>query len=250
MPMSLPLGPPLRGSLRRLIDAVLPPRCLACGATVETPGTLCVGCWSDLDWLAPPLCAACGLPFEFDQGAEALCGGCLAERPSYGRARAALRYDDSSKAMLLRFKHADRTEAAPSFAAWMGRAGAELLEEADWLAPVPLHRRRLFERRYNQSALLALALGRARGRPVIADLLLRRRHTPSQGRLSRAERRKNVAGAFAVTPRHQAELPGRRVLLIDDVMTTGATLEACARTLLRGGAAHVDALTLGRVLRR
>ncbi|MEX1306286.1 MAG: ComF family protein [Rhodovibrionaceae bacterium] len=238
----------LRAAAFRLIDAVLPPRCLACGTTVETPGTLCVGCWSALDWLAPPLCAACGLPFEFEQGPDALCGGCLAERPAYGRARAALRYDDASKAMLLRFKHADRTEAAPSFAAWMGRAGAELLAEADWLAPVPLHRRRLFERRYNQAALLAHALGR--GKPVIADLLLRKRYTPSQGRRSRAERQKNVAGAFAVAPRHRAALAGKKVLLIDDVMTTGATLEACAKTLLRGGAAAVDALTMARVVRR
>lgn len=241
--------PRLNGLALRLINAVLPPRCLACGATVEAPGTLCVGCWSRLDWLAPPLCSACGLPFEFDQGPDALCGASLAERPSYARARAALRYDDASKAMLLRFKHADRTDATPAFTAWMSRAGAELLAEAHWLAPVPLHRRRLFERRYNQAALLALALGKARGIPVIADLLLRRRYTPSQGRMSRAERRKNVAGAFAVAPRHKAALAGKKVLLIDDVMTTGATLEACAKTLRRGGAAAADALTLARVVR-
>lgn len=246
----LSLGPlPLRGFALRLVNAVLPPRCLACGATVEAQGTLCVGCWSGLDWLAPPLCAACGLPFEFDQGPEALCAACHADHPAYARARAALRYDDGSKAMLLRFKHADRTDAAPAFAAWMDRSGAGLLAEADWLAPVPLHRRRLFERRYNQAALLALALGKTRGRPVVADLLLRKRYTPSQGRRSRAERKRNVAGAFAVAPRHKAALAGKRVLLIDDVMTTGATLEACARTLLRGGAAAVDALTLARVVR-
>lgn len=241
--------PPLRALARKLVDAVLPPRCLACGTTVEAPGTLCVGCWSGLEWLAPPLCAACGLPFEFDQGADALCAGCHAERPPYGRARAALRYDDASRAMLLRFKHADRSDAAPAFASWMARPGGDVLTEADWLVPVPLHRRRLFERRYNQSALLALALGRARGVPVVADLLLRRRYTPSQGRRSRAERKKNVAGAFAVASRHKAALSGKRVLLIDDVMTTGATLEACAKTLLRGGAAAVDALTLARVVR-
>ena len=241
--------PPLRALALKLVDAVLPPRCLACGTTVEAPGTLCVGCWSGLEWLAPPLCAACGLPFEFEQGPDALCAACHAERPPYDRARAALRYDEASKAMLLRFKHADRSDAAPAFAAWMARPGAELLAAADWIAPVPLHRRRLFERRYNQASLLALALGRKHGKPAIADLLLRKRNTPSQGRRSRAERRKNVAGAFAVTPRHKADLAGKRILLIDDVMTTGATLEACAKTLLRGGAAAVDALTLARVLR-
>lgn len=240
---------PLRALALRLVNAVLPPRCLACGATVETPGTLCVGCWSGLEWLAPPLCGACGLPFEFDQGKEVLCAACHADRPAFARARAALRYDEASKAMLLRFKHADRTDAAPAFAAWMERAGAELLDEADWLAPVPLHRRRLFERRYNQSALLALAIGKACRRPVIADLLQRKRNTPAQGRRGRAERQRNVAGAFAVTPRHRPALAGKRVLLIDDVMTTGATLEACAGTLLRAGAGAVDALTLARVVR-
>jgi ComF family protein len=131
----------------------------------------------------------------------------------------------------------------------MARAGAELLEDADLLAPVPLHRSRLFARRYNQAALLCHALGDLSGVAVLADLMIRRRNTPPQGRLSRAARRRNVAGAFAVTPTHTAALRGRRVLLVDDVMTTGATVSACARTLLRQGAAAVDVLVLARVVR-
>ncbi len=160
-----------------------------------------------------------------------------------------MRYDEASRGLVLGFKHADRTDGAPAYGAWLARAGAELIAEADLIAPVPLHWMRLFARRYNQAALLARALARRAGRPVAADLLLRRRHTPSQGRLSPAQRRRNVAGAFAVKPSRRPLLEGRRVLLVDDVLTTGATASACARTLRRDGARAVDVLVLARVVR-
>ncbi len=160
-----------------------------------------------------------------------------------------MRYDGNSRALILGFKHADRTEGASGYGAWLARAGAGLLAEADVIAPVPLHRLRLLARRYNQAALLAHALGREAGLPVVADLLLRRRRTVSQGRLSPAQRRRNVAGAFAVKPSRKNLLEGRRVLLVDDVLTTGATVSACARTLRRGGACAVDVLVLARVVR-
>ncbi len=160
-----------------------------------------------------------------------------------------MRYDQSSRALVLGFKYADRTEGAAGYGTWLARAGAGLVAEADLIAPVPLHWLRLFNRRFNQAALLAQALGRGAGVPVVADLLLRRRHTPSQGRLSPAQRRRNVAGAFAVKPARKALLEGRRVLLVDDVLTTGATVSACARTLRRGGAGAVDVLVLARVVR-
>jgi ComF family protein len=160
-----------------------------------------------------------------------------------------LRYDEASKELILRFKHADRTGSAPAFAAWLQRAGAELLAEADVLAPVPLHWSRLLARRYNQAALLARELARLTGKPAIQDLLVRRRRTPSQGGLGAAGRERNVSGAFHVHPRHAARIKGQRVLLIDDVLTTGATVSACSRTLRRGGATAVDVLTLARVVR-
>jgi len=238
----------LRRGGRRALDAVLPPRCLGCGAVVAEPGTLCAGCWQGLAFLAPPFCACCGLPFGHEQGGEALCGGCVRRRPAFARARAVFRYDEASRGLILAFKHADRTDAAPAFARWLARAGAELLAEADLILPVPLHRRRLFSRRYNQAALLALALGRLAQKPVAVDLLRRRRDTPSQGHLRPGERRRNVAGAFALAPGAGQRLEGRRVLLVDDVFTTGATLESCARTLGRGGVAAVDALALARVV--
>jgi ComF family protein len=233
----------------RLLDIVLPPRCLKCGAVVDAVGAMCAACWPDVAFLAPPHCAACGLPFEFDLGPEALCGACARERPVFARARAAFRYEDASKDLILRFKHADRTDAAPAFARWMARAGDGLLAEADLVAPVPLHWLRLFMRRYNQAALLASALAGLAGKPAVNDLLIRRRRTPSQGGLGAAARRRNVAGAFAVHRRHRHQVVDKRVLLVDDVLTTGATAVACSAALLRAGAAAVDVLTLARVVR-
>jgi ComF family protein len=243
--------------LQRMLDLVLPPRCLGCGELVERQGTLCAPCWAAITFVAEPLCRRCGLPFAFDPdsagpdpaGDHYQCGACLAEAPPFERARAVMRYDDASRPLLLGFKHGDRTEAAPPFAAWMARSGGELLAAAGLVAPVPLHWRRLLARRYNQAALLARPLAGLAGVPAVPDLLLRRRATPSQGRLSRAERQRNVAGAFAVNPRRAAALRGRRLLLIDDVMTTGATVSACARAALRAGAAAVDVLVLARAVR-
>lgn len=233
---------------RGLVDLVLPPRCLGCGALVADQGALCAACWQALTFLGEPACACCGLPFAHDQGAGARCAACLAAPPAFDRARALWRYDEGSKGLILAFKHADRTDAAPALARWLARAGQALLPDCDLVAPVPLHWRRLFRRRYNQAALLATALGRQAGRPVAPDLLRRRRDTPSQGHLSRGARQRNVAGAFAVAPRWRDRLAGRRVLLVDDVLTTGATVEAAAAALTRAGAAGVDVLTLARVV--
>ena len=150
---------------------------------------------------------------------------------------------------MLRFKHGDRLEGVPAFARWMARAGADLLEGADLLAPVPLHRWRLWSRRYNQSALLALALGRLTGISARPGLLQRRRATPAMGHMNRQERERNVKGAFRLNPRQEGVVAGRTVVLVDDVLTTGATVGECARALTRAGAAAVDVLTLGRVVR-
>jgi ComF family protein len=177
------------------------------------------------------------------------CGACLARPPAFARARAVFVYDAESRSILLDFKHGDRTDFAPALARWMARAGSELLADADLIAPVPLHPRRLWSRRFNQAALLALAIGRQTGVAVRPDLMRRRRNTPSQGRLSPAGRRRNVTGAFALAPGHRTRVMGKRVLLIDDVMTTGATAEACAKLLLRSGAQAVDLLALARVVR-
>lgn len=234
----------------RLLDVVLPPLCLSCGAMVDRSQALCPSCWAAQRFIAPPLCSRCGTPLAAGAGeADLVCAACLARPPRYARARSVFCYDDASRRMILGFKHADRTQAAPAFAAWMARAGAELVAAADIVAPVPLHYRRLLRRRYNQSAMLAVLIGRQAGKAVAVDLLLRRRATPSQAGLNARERRRNVAGAIAVNPKRKTGLRGQRVLLIDDVLTTGATIGACVGALLRTGAGAVDVLTLARVVR-
>jgi ComF family protein len=237
----------LRRARDRLLDLLLPPRCLACGTSVAATGTLCAGCWRGLTFLGAPCCAGCCYPFDFDLGPGGLCGACLAAAPQFDRARAALRYDDASRSLILALKHGDRLHLAPPLAQWMQRAGAELLGDADLQLPVPLHWSRLFARRYNQAAVLAHVIAKTGGPAVAADCLIRRRRTPSQGNKNASARRRNVAGAFAV--KRPDEVRGKRVVLIDDVLTTGATVEECARVLKRAGAARVDVLTLARVVR-
>lgn len=220
---------------------------------IDADPALCGACWGKLNFVSQPCCVRCGLPFAF--AAEAVtapfCGACaaLASKPvPLDRSRAALVYDPASRDLLLAFKHADRTETAGLFARFVARAGSELLDDADLLVPVPLHRWRLFRRRYNQSALLAQSLAKLTHLTVVPDLLTRTRATPSQGSQHRTGRVRNVAGAFAVTPRLSARVDGARILLIDDVHTTGATLSECAKVLKRSGAARVDALTVARVV--
>lgn len=238
----------IRG-LGRLADWILPPTCHSCGELVAEPQTLCADCWSNLTFLGPPCCDACGYPFDYHVADRTLCGACARAHPPFARARAALLYDERSRDLVLGYKHADKVEATVLFAKWMWAAGREMLADADVIVPIPLHWTRLFQRRYNQSALLAHGLERLSGVAVCADALVRKRNTPSQGRFGRLGRARNVKGAFAVRAKRRNALTGMRVVLVDDVYTTGATVRTATEVLKRAGCAEVDVLVLARVVR-
>lgn len=239
--------------LRRLgllaLDTALPPHCLSCDGPVESQGTLCIDCFRGLATVTQPYCRLCGVPLRYAGQADSdgLCPACRERRPAFACARAALRYDEASKRLLLPFKHADRLDLAIPLAARMAQAGAALLARAELVVPVPLHWRRLLARRYNQSALLGQRLAHGAHLPFVPDLLRRIRATPPLGERSAAERASLLDGAFVLCPRTAPLVAGRRVLLIDDVMTSGATTDACARVLLAAGAAQVEVLAAARV---
>ncbi len=237
----------VRGA-RALIDVALPPTCLATDEPVEAAGRVSPAAWARLTFLTAPQCARCGTPFSCDWGREALCGACLARPPVFDTARAALAYDDDSRPLVLAFKHGGRVDGLPAFAGWMAAAMAPGAA-ADIVLPTPLHPSRLRARRFNQATLLARALARRLGWPFDADALERIKPTVSQGGLSASGRRRNVAGAFTVPAAARSRVQGARVLVVDDVFTTGATAQAATRALKRAGAARVDVVSLARVVR-
>lgn len=229
-----------------LLDFFFPPQCLICRGEVGAQGSLCESCWGKMRFISTPFCAICALPFDYSAGEGALCGECLQETPPYTLARAVFRYDEHSRMLVTRLKYADQSHLARSFGTWLATYGRDAVGASDVIVPVPLHYWRFVTRRYNQAALLAYALSKQCGLPVLPDGLVRTRHTRPQASLSRAQRLKNVKNAFSVHPRHAGRLQGASVLLVDDVMTTAATLKECCQTLLDHGARRVQVVTLSR----
>ena len=237
-----------RSALGVALDAALPPLCASCRTPLGNPGGLCAACWSRVSFIAPPYCERLGIPFTYDPGPGILSMEAIADPPAYGRARAAVRYDDIARDLVHRLKYGDRLDLATAMGQWMARAGRALLDDADALVPVPLHWRRLWGRRFNQAAVLARAVASESRVPVLIAALRRRRATPQQVGLSRSARAVNVQGAFAVTQVGKSAIYGKRLVLVDDVLTSGATVDACARALLRAGARNVDVLVFARVV--
>ena len=235
-----------RAVLRGALDLALPTLCPACREPVEGRG-LCPACWSKLNFITRPYCERLGIPFVYDPGPGILSMEAIASPPAYDRARAAVRFDEISRGLVHALKYGDRLDLAPMMGRWIGNAGREILAEADALVPVPLHWRRLWARRFNQSAMRAAAISAECSKPVAAGALKRIKPTAQQVGLTRPQRAENVQGAFRVPEDGKADVAGRRLILVDDVLTSGATVEACARALNRAGAANVDVLIFARV---
>lgn len=237
----------LGGVLRGIGDVVVPARCPGCAAIVRDDGQYCASCWAGLRFITAPQCATCGVPFAFDIGADARCGDCLRAPPRFASARAAFIYDGTARTVLLAFKNRDRGQLARIMAPPMARAGEAVLSGDALVVPVPLHRWRLLQRGYNQAALLAQHIARLRGLELSVDALERVRASPRSRGMGRIGRAANVRGVFRVARPQMVR--GRTVVLIDDVLTTGATANACARLLLRHGARRVHIVTWARVVR-
>jgi ComF family protein len=228
------------------LDFLIPLRCIKCGGILEESEGLCSSCWPSVSFVSKPYCSCCGRPFDFEIEDEALCGPCAQSTPAFRSARSVFVYTSESKDLILKFKHTDNIQSAPLFGKWMSQR-MELLENPLCI-PVPLHWTRLFMRTYNQAALLAQAISKLKKFTYAPRVLIRHRRTPSQGKLSKDQRVTNVKRAFSVSKKHEPMIKSRNILLIDDVFTTGATLNACAKVLMKAGAKSVHALTLARVV--
>lgn len=246
--MAASLGPRLRDLARAAVDVILPPVAHDSPEAAASMG-LSPDAWSRVAFLEAPVCDGCGAAFEFDGGAFAAdrCLACVARPYLFQRARAACVYDEASRGLILKFKHGDHQEFAGLFARWLSRSAAELTDQADAVVPVPLHPFRLLSRRFNQAAEIARPLARSARLDYLPDALIRAQPTTSQGGKSARGRRLNVKAAFSVTEVGRRRVKGRRILLVDDVLTTGATAEACTKVLLAAGARAVDLAVIARV---
>lgn len=245
---NVPKPAKLRQFSHALWNVLFPPACLSCAAPVLENGTLCADCWPQVHWLDGHSCARCHAPVEFQIDDTVLCASCLQDPPQYHKARAVMAYTDISRPLITRLKYADDTHLSPTLAHWMVQAAAPLLPEVDVMVPVPMHWRRMMARRFNQAALLARELKKSCDIPLDVNMLKRVKYNPPQAALTRAERLKNMRGAFMVPAHKKAQVAHKRVLLVDDVITTGATVNACARALTKAGAEAVYVLAFTKTL--
>lgn len=238
----------LKAGFHGLISIIYPPACIACQTATGQAQALCPACWGSLGFIERPYCERLGTPFAVDLGPGLLSPAAISDPPVFARARAVCRFDGAARELVHRLKYGDRIDLSLSLGRMMTQAGRELLDEAELIAPIPLHRMRLWSRRFNQAATLAGVISRQAGVPLAPALLARVKRTRQQVGLTRSQRADNLQGAFRVPDAMRPQVAGRRILLVDDVLTTGATANAAARTLLRAGAGAVDVLTFARVV--
>ena len=236
--------PPVFAALRALADIAVPPACVACRKPMTAHDTLCPKCWLQVDFIRPPLCDRLGIPMAFGPEEAILSARAAADPPVYDRARAVASHTGLMRDLAHRLKYGDQQHVVPLLSRLMAQAGRELLKDCDLLVPVPLGGYRLWQRSFNQAAVLARAVGRRCGVPCDPMLLERARETPSQVGLTREQRQDNVRGAFKLAEGRSEAVRGRKITLVDDVVTTGATVDAAAMVLQRAGAARVEVLAL------
>lgn len=234
--------------LNFILNLFLPPRCALCKKLVQTNHGLCPDCFKQIHFIEEPLCPVCGTPLEYENKYNCLCANCLNRKPIYTQARSAFVYDSFSRNLILPFKHADKTELAPFLEQLLWRVGKDFITHSDYIIPVPLHWKRLLKRKYNQAGVLAYRLAKRGKKKYLPAALIRVKETVSQGHLGPAQRKKNVKAAFKVSPK--IDLTGKRILLVDDVRTTGATVNACTKVLRQAGASQVYVLTLAMVIKK
>ena len=233
-----------------IINFIFPQQCCICKEYLGIDGAICLSCISKFDFISEPKCACCGFPFEFklkDVKKELLCPKCLNKSFKFDKASSAVRYDEFSKKLILPLKHGDKTQYAKSMAEIMARCGTDLAKQSDYIIPVPIHLTRMLKRKYNQASLLSTHLSKIYSKPVLYTTLLRSKATQSQGHLSTKERKQNVSGVFTV--KYPEKIKDKNILLIDDVFTTGATVNECAKVLKKNGAKRVFVLTFARVVK-
>ncbi|MCP4320239.1 MAG: ComF family protein [Hyphomicrobiales bacterium] len=245
--MVLSIGAQFRHALHQAGDIIYPPVCIGCGEVCGGHGGLCGDCWSTLRPMERPWREVLGTPFSYDMGDAVLSADAIADPPAFAKARSAVLYDEAARLLVQRLKYKDRVDLAGAMAGWMARAGGDVICAAETVVPVPLHRRRLMKRQYNQAAELARALAVRTRLPYLPAALLRTRATRLQVGLGTQARADNVKGAFAVPAGRQTQIAGKAILLVDDVYTTGATVKAATRALLKAGAGKAFVLTFARV---
>ncbi len=246
----------LRKTKNWLTDFIWPPSCPGCGSLINTPHSLCSTCWKDISFIDAPFCTCCGLPLPYDDalsGKKILCGTCSQKKTYFSKARSLLVYKKLGRQFVLNLKNTPSSPSFPLLAKWLINTANQLLNDSRpediYIAPVPLHWTRLIKRGFNQSAKLAQAIHKTYPSSILAlDLLIRNQRTPSQGHLNRSDRIKNVANAFSINPKFTSTLRGKKILIVDDVMTTGATVDACAKTLKKVHPKEIFVLTIARVL--
>lgn len=235
-------------TLKRIIDLILPPRCLSCGDICLENSKLCPPCWKEIRFISDPQCSICGWPLPYQDSLGMVCIHCAQKKPLFTMARSVMVYDKASSGIILKLKHGDATYLAPALGEWMWSRSGDLLKDIDYLIPVPLHWFRLFMRRYNQAAILAKVISEKSFLPVRPHLLRRQRFTKSQAHLNRQQRQRNVKKAFYVPSKQISFLQNKKIALVDDVFTTGATINECVRILLKAGCSEVRVITLARVV--